>query len=167
MTRTAALIRRLARDRAGASAAEFALSLPLLLVLTYTFLEAGRYIDHVHVVTKAVREGARFAGRQDFASLGCGAGGLNPAIASTIKHIVRTGSPTGTRRRLSYWTSDATVSVSVTCEAWDTGIYETLDGGAPVVEVSADVPYSTIVGPVSEMLDLSVRASAQSGGMRL
>lgn len=158
------LLKRLAADRQGGPATEFALALPLLMLLFFSFAEAGRYIDHVHVVAKAVRDGVRFAGRQTFGDLSCapGGGGLDATTAANIRRFVRTGSLAGTQGRTSYWTSDATVTVELTCEPWNSGIYEELEGGAPVVEVSADVPYDPIFGDLGGVLGLWVRASAQT-----
>jgi Flp pilus assembly protein TadG len=49
------------RDDAGAAAVEFALVLPLLLVMTMGIIEFGRAFNHSHVITDAAREGARRA----------------------------------------------------------------------------------------------------------
>ena len=49
-----------------------ALVLPLLLVLMFSFAEAGNYVMNEHGLVKAVRDGARFAARQDFSNYtGC------------------------------------------------------------------------------------------------
>ena len=53
----------LARDSRGAAAAEMALVLPLLLVILFGSLELGNYFMNEHTLIKAVRDGARFAGR--------------------------------------------------------------------------------------------------------
>lgn len=160
------LARRLAADTHAASATEFALALPLLMVMMWTFLEAGRYIDHVHVASKAVRDGVRYATRQPFAAFGCAAGGgFDAAVDTAIKRYVRTGSATGTTGRLSYWTSDGTVTVSAECNRSITGIYEDLVGGAPVVQISANIPYTPILPGLSSLTGLYVRATAQGAVM--
>jgi Flp pilus assembly protein TadG len=43
----------------GASAVEFALVLPLLMVITFGIIEFGTYLYNVQVITNASREGAR------------------------------------------------------------------------------------------------------------
>jgi Flp pilus assembly protein TadG len=49
------------RDERGAAAVEFALVLPLLVVILFGILEFGRALHISHVVTDAAREGARRA----------------------------------------------------------------------------------------------------------
>lgn len=51
----------LLRDRGGASAAEFALLLPLLMILTLGTIDAGRYMWEVNEAKKATQYGARWA----------------------------------------------------------------------------------------------------------
>lgn len=158
---------RLTNDSRGAAAAEFALSLPLLIALMFGFLESGRYIEEVHVVTNAVRDGVRFAARQPFTSYGCTGGGgtidLNGTpVGAAIKRYVRTGSVTGTVPRLQHWTSDNTISVQATCNNSSSGIYSSLVGGAPVVEIHANVPYQPIAGAIGWHIDMALHARAQS-----
>jgi hypothetical protein len=64
---TDALARRL-RDDVGGAAVEFALVLPLLLVVTMGVIEFGRAFNHSHVITDAAREGARRAVVRDGAN---------------------------------------------------------------------------------------------------
>ncbi|MBB3764690.1 TadE/TadG family type IV pilus assembly protein [Sphingomicrobium lutaoense] len=55
------MIHALLRDRNGASAAEFALLLPLLMILTLGTIDAGRYMWEVNEAKKATQYGARWA----------------------------------------------------------------------------------------------------------
>ncbi len=55
------MIRRLLQDRTAASAAEFALVLPLLLVLLLGMVDAGRWLWTYNRAEKALQMGARFA----------------------------------------------------------------------------------------------------------
>lgn len=52
---------RLVRDRSGAGAAEFALVLPLLLILMFGIIDAGRYMWAVNQLEKSAQVGARYA----------------------------------------------------------------------------------------------------------
>lgn len=57
-------IRRFRRDD-GAAAVEFALVLPLLLILVFGIIDFGRLMYTANTLTSAVREGARFASVQE------------------------------------------------------------------------------------------------------
>lgn len=54
-------LRSLLRDRRGASAAEFALVLPLFLILLLGIVDAGRLMYELNLVKKATQVGARVA----------------------------------------------------------------------------------------------------------
>jgi hypothetical protein len=53
--------RRLLTDRSGASAAEFALVLPLLILFLFGIIDGGRYLWEVNKAEKATQAGARVA----------------------------------------------------------------------------------------------------------
>lgn len=55
------MLRRLLLDRRAASAAEFALILPLLMILTLGAIDVGRYMWAVNRAEKATQMGVRFA----------------------------------------------------------------------------------------------------------
>lgn len=54
-------VRRLLKDRSGASAAEFAMVLPLLLLLMFGIIDVGRYMWSVNRAEKAAQMGVRMA----------------------------------------------------------------------------------------------------------
>jgi Flp pilus assembly protein TadG len=54
-------IRKIARDNSGSTAAEFGLVLPLLLVLLFSIIDAGRWIWTYNQAEKATQMGARMA----------------------------------------------------------------------------------------------------------
>lgn len=141
------------RCRSGAAAAEMALVAPLLVTIMFGSLEVGKYFWDEHLVLKAVRDGARFAARQGFATMPCGGPAGNEAA---IKNLVRFGKTavSGTDRpRLHYWNNPDTIAVEIECYANAgadgarvfNGIYSARPN-VPIVRVTAAVPYSPIIG---------------------
>jgi len=140
--------RRLAADRAGSSAVEMALVMPLLLVLMFGTFELGYYFLSEHVVQKAVRDAARYAARLPMTSY--------PSCVPTadaeaqIRRLARTGRPDsgGATQRLQGWSADSMTTVTVSCVPTGTytGIYIEFPTGVTKVRVSASVDYPTLLG---------------------
>ena len=93
-------ITRLIRNRSGASAAEFGLVLPLLIVLLLGIIDAGRFIWEYNRAEKATQAGARVAvvtqvipqGIADFKYVGQTVGGVaylqgDPLAASALGKV--------------------------------------------------------------------------------
>ena len=140
---------QLSRDRSGSAAAEMALVLPILLVLLFGSIELGYYFVSEHVVDKAVRDASRYAARLPLADYpSCTS--VDPTAEQQIQRLARTGEPDGTTSRLAGWTDDTMTTVSISCPGTGTyanaGIYTDFPNGAPVVTVTAAVPYSTLFG---------------------
>jgi Flp pilus assembly protein TadG len=135
-------------DKSGAAAVEFAMILPLLMMLTFAGLEGAHYLYVEHQVVKGVRDGARFAARQPFSIYGCGSANVSDAaIETTIKNVTRYGTPavvTGQKPLVSTWT-DAGTTVTVDCPstAFTGGIYSSL-ANAPRVTVAANITYPSL-----------------------
>lgn len=125
--------------------------MPFLLVLMFGSLEFGKYFLDEHVVVKAVRDGARYASRQSFAGMACGATATNE---TQIRNLVRYGKVTvgvGDKPRLFYWTDPTSITVTTTCYdnsgAGGTRVYSGVYTGratVPRVTVRARVPYQPI-----------------------
>lgn len=132
------------RDSRGAAAAEMAMMLPLLLALMFGAFEAGHYFYTEQKIIKAVREGARFAGRQPFASFPCG-GAANAAAVANIRQVTRTGTITGTVSRVPNLALDD-ITVTHRCDtSYDgQGIFKGTSGGAPIVRVVARADYASL-----------------------
>ena len=88
-------MRALLSDRDGSAAAEMALVLPLLLVLTFGPLELGNYFMNQHTLVKAVRDGARFAARQDFTNYTACSGSPGGTVVADTTNVVMNGLMSG------------------------------------------------------------------------
>ena len=146
------VFRSLLRDWRGAAAAELALILPFLIGLGMGATELGNYFLDEHRLVKAVRDGARYAARQDFSNFaGCTTtpADVGATLAGQVEQVIRTGQVSGGTDQLANW-SGATFSVQVSCNTsygsqTMAGIYATHNNGeAPVVIVTATVPYQPI-----------------------
>ena len=144
---------RLLGEEGGAAAAEMALIVPLLLILGMGAVELGNYFLDEHRLVKAVRDGARYAARQDFSNFaGCNttAADVPTTLKNNVKSIVQTGLLSGGTDLLPHWAT-ATFTVQTTCNSTAGtqtlgGIYTGTTGAAPpaVVTVTATVPYAPV-----------------------
>jgi len=143
-------ISSLSTDIIGSAAVEMALVTPLLLTLMFGSFELGNYFLDEHVVTKAVRDGARYAARLPISNFSCPSGSSSGSLlgnSTQIKNVTRTGKADGTGTpRLITWTDTNTITITVGCKpvASYPGIYTGLPGDVPVVTVAATVPYTTL-----------------------
>ncbi len=138
--------RSIMRDRNGAAAVEMALVTPLLLIILFGSVEVGNFFYNEHLLSKAVRDGARYAARQNFSNYGCSGAPTGTVVAET-RNLVKTGYVTGTGDRLYAWNAN-TITLDTSCNTalGLSGIYRGKVTGAPVVTVSATVPYRPIIG---------------------
>jgi len=131
----------------GAAAVEMALVTPLVMIIMFGSFELGNYFLQEHVVTKAVRDGARYAARRSFAEFPACA--PSTTVERETRNVTRTGVVAdGGTPRIANWTSPASVTVTAACNTSGTytGIYTDVAIGAPVVTVSATVTYNTLFG---------------------
>lgn len=156
----------------GAAAAEMALVLPLLLTLMFGSVELGNYFRSEHVLLKGVRDGAVYAARQDVqVNFDCTSGTpVVPAgVTNKTKSLVRSGELSGGTDRLPLWddaSTSFTVAVNCTTTAGGTtlkGIYLVNGGNVPVITVSADLPYRSVLGTLGLAgFDLRLKAAQQA-----
>jgi len=110
------IVRNLLRDRTASSIAEFAIVLPLLLVLMFGIIDAGRWMWTYNEAEKATQMGARMAVVTNFVSSSIGTsyvGSCSPALTqgdvipagcfSTIT-CTSTGCDTGTKDDAAFTT---------------------------------------------------------------
>lgn len=170
------------RERRGAAAAEMALVTPLLLVIMIGSVELGSYFYNEHILVKAVRDGARYAARQSFSYYQDGGGACasptDSGLIAGTRALIKTSLLAGGSDRFAN-ISDGDITISATCvtTATDdssstenmTGIYEDLSIGAPIVTVSATVPYSPVIGAAFGFsgVGFNLNASEQAAVMGL
>lgn len=153
------ILRLFLRDRSGAAAAEMTLVTPLLVFFLLGTMEGGFYFWNEHIAIKAVRDAARFAGRQPFAKFSC-TGVNDTALETSIKNLARTGKLSGGTAKIGGWTN-AQVTVTASCQSGQGGIYTSNAGSAPRVTVATTIPYPSLFG-VKVLRNFSLIASAQS-----
>ena len=159
-------------DCRGAAAAELALILPLALILIFTMMEGGYYLQTEHKATKYVREGARYAARQNFSRFDCsGTGAFSDADSklAAIKNTTLTGYPTGGSARIEGWTA-GDINVTVSCDGnYNSGLYRNIDDAkAPIVTVWTRFSYSPILGRLGfDASSVDVVAQSQAAVMGL
>lgn len=128
-----------------------ALIFPLLLIIMIGCFEVANFFRDEHTLTKAVRDGARYAARQPFSMFDCGAGTADSTgVVTPTKNLVQTGLLVNGDDLLAKW-ADATFTVSVACSTTVSsqtmsGIYRDNGVGAPVVTVKVSLPYQPVLG---------------------
>lgn len=160
---------RISRDVRGSAGAEMALVAPMLVFLMFGSAEMGNFFLDQHIVTKAVRDGARYAARLPVSNYSCSA--ASGAAETKIRNVTRTGTDSGTlatgeNARLGYWADtmdgNQTITISVTCDTTYAGIYTGLTGGVRIVTVSAAVPYPSLFGLFGLRSDHAYKLNASS-----
>src|SRR5438105_6563722 len=145
----ARLLTRLMRDNAGNAAAEMAMVAPLLLILMLGCTELGNFFWNEHTLIKAVRDGARFAGRQPFANYSACTGSPGGTVVSDTQNVVMYGALSGTNKLTpNISAGNITVTQSCTTTAGGQtmkGLYTGDTSGAHVVSVKATVTYRPVI----------------------
>lgn len=174
MTNLAAFVRNVR----GTAAAELALVLPLLLIIMFGSFEIGNYFRNEHILVKAVRDGARFAARQNFDNYTACSGAPGGTVVANTRNVVMTGLLSSGTNRLPNWVN-TTISVTTACStsAGSTqlaGIYKSNANssgtliGAPTVTVTATVPYTPVLNSFGfRGAGLNLNASQQAAVMGL
>ena len=97
---------------------EFALCLPIFVLLLLGVAEVGRAILHYHIINKGLRDSTRYLGRVPVTcpAVGTAAGSVdNAANAATATNLAMTGSLNGGSNLIDYWTDPATITIEVDC----------------------------------------------------
>jgi hypothetical protein len=156
-----------------------ALVAPLLLVIMLGSVELGHYFWNEHTLVKGVRDGARYAARQSFPNFSACTGNVPTAVSDNTKLLVSKGSLDATASDLlpnwpgvssSCSGSPATgcFEVTITCSTTAggqtmSGIYRGMASGAPIVTVTAQLPYRTVLGSFGfRSVNMYLNANAQA-----
>lgn len=167
-------LRLFLRNCKGNAAAEMGLMLPLLTLLLFGGIEMSNFFWTEHQVIKSVRNGTRFAARQDTSNFACGANSLGTADAA-VRNLIRTGTTDGSGSPVVRdWTDGAsTITIEVECDTGSTysnaGIYADMSGtGSPSlssatrVKIDVEVPFPSLFGSFGFFDGIDLYATGQS-----
>jgi Flp pilus assembly protein TadG len=135
-TRFLLLLRRFGRDDRGGVTVEFVATLPMILAALAIVFEFGRGLWYHHVVTKGVRDAARYAARYPALGTACTALDEDASFLDDVRRVALSGAPDGTTSP-AFWTDLDTVTVQTAASALDLRI-----PGACTLTVRAEVPHN-------------------------
>ena len=161
-----AVLSHFLRDQGGAAAAEMALVAPLLIIIMLGAAETGNYFLNEHSLSKAVRDGARYAARQSF-SFYPDCSTINTTLRDNTRNVVMYGYLSGTDILTPNITApDVTLSTSCQTSVGGQsmlGLYRGRAGGGQIVTVTAVVPYRPVLGSLGfSGIGLNLNASSQA-----
>jgi Flp pilus assembly protein TadG len=131
MTRKARMGQRPHSSQRGIATTEFAIVLPVLLLMLFGVTELGRALVRYNALTKAVHDGARFAAT--YALLGTtGNVNVDTQLITEVRNVVVYGNSAG---------AGTPVIAGLT-----TGQIQVVDAGGDEVRVEAAYPYTPIMG---------------------
>lgn len=170
------MARRFISCRRGSAAAELALMLPIMVIILLGMFEGGYFLYSEHKVVKGVRDGARYAARQEFANYDCTSTNLtSTTVRDEIRNVTVFGHPSPTTDldnvtdvpAVPGWDPATDVAVTVSCDAGTTtGLYASFTAGAPRVTVAATVDYVPLFGMIGfDASNLDLKAEAEAAVM--
>ena len=112
------LVRTTSRPR-GQSLVEFALVLPIFLLLLFGLVDGGRLVYHHSVLSQAAREGARLASVEAswIGSTDAGCGSTNGPTCPASATAMKTDIVTAANRMITPFSSVTSADVFVRCDA--------------------------------------------------
>lgn len=140
------------QDRQGAAAVEMAVVLPVFMMLTFGMLELGSAIHHAHIMTTAVREGARLAAMDFSAAVPVGST-ANEKVISDMRNFLDAGGIPG---------DETTITITHVGGALDGQDFDLEDenNDLKTFRISASVPYEQIsVSPLNYFAGVNIRAN--------
>lgn len=135
------LFNDLARKESGNAPVEFALMLPVLLLLFGGLTEYGRAYFQANAIEKGLRVATLYASRAESP--------LNAADSLITENILKTGSDDGSGAFLVSGWADTGASFTITSADFD------VDGTTvPVIRIQADVPFDPMVPGLAALVGL-------------
>lgn len=122
--------RRFKANEHGNMMIEFALIVPILLMITAIVVELGFALHQENLLEKHVSAGAALAARANYP--------LSTSDRTTVTNMVRTGTVNGGNDLLPGWSTGGTLQIS-------TQTYNLNGETVPYVNVSAQVPYMPLL----------------------
>lgn len=141
-------ISRFRKNERGAALVEFTLALPMLLLLAAGLTEFGVMLNQQQVLSKSVRDAARYAARTPFAFKTCPLNAQSEwttLVADTQTIAMRGSINTAAPLLLANFNSTTMVAVADSC-APAGSLLSPAGGGndIPVITVTATVPYAGV-----------------------
>lgn len=140
------------KDERGAAATEFALVLPMMLILVFSIYEAGRVFQAYNIVQSSARDAARYGARLGITCSGSTASFDDAGSMTAVQNLARTGAIDGTAAPLlPGWSDNTSVTISLGCVSKTSGSttfagrYEG-ETAIPTVKVTAAAPYGMLFG---------------------
>jgi hypothetical protein len=168
-------LERLGRRRDGIASVEFAIVLPLLVLMLFGAVEIGRLLVDYQLANKSARDAVRYLSRVQDATITdiCPAGGLlwpSAAPSQSIRNAVNlamTGSindPAGPGDYLlGYWVNPETIRIQVDCNDNRTDIFSgayQYSESIPELTMTADVSFPSGFGWLLSFLeDFAIRVT--------
>ena len=135
----------------GIAAVEFALVLPVILVLLFGTISIGRLLNDYHIATKSVRDATRYLSRKDI-TIDCATIDQTQSAVVEAKNLALTGKVDGTPATeplIGGWTNPASINVVPDCHDNSTNAFRGFyDGKTNIhsVVMTASVPFNFMWG---------------------
>jgi Flp pilus assembly protein TadG len=144
-------IRGFFREELGVELVEFAFTLPILAILLMGGIEFGRAFYTYNMLTKSVRNAARYLSTQPIASTGV----FDPTIAANAQKVAVYGNPAGTGSALISGLTTSNISIPAGNVVSTTKIY---------ITVSASYPYPSLFSFIIPSSTFQPSVTMISGG---
>lgn len=143
----------MSRRRRGAAALEFALWMPVMLLMFGGIVDLSLYMNNVHGVVRVVREAARL-------TASTGLGGLVATTTTAIDAEMEANCLTHANKVLTDMNDSCGTGCTLTC-AWRTDTTPAaaaLDSPPEIITVTLSKPYRTILNLVPSLTSVNARA---------